>query len=238
MKRPVWTEMVWMAALGVGFVLTGVLSMRQPKEGSLNEIGTASDTSVNQETDFSQGMNSGENSAVTLSDTKTVLETEISKDAGHEYIPQTRPPEVAGNYTLPESAQLEDGSIGQLIIEKIDVSAPVYETDDEMEAMRKGIAHYKISSAWDGNVGLCAHNGTASYCWFRDLHQLKAGDEVVYKTALGNRIYLVSTVKEVSETDWSMLGRTDDNRLTMTTCIDGKPDKRLCVQAIEKGDDV
>ena len=236
MKRPVWTGMLWMAALGIGLVLTGILSMRQPKEGSLNEISTVSNALTNQKENFSHGMNSGESSAVTLSDTKTVLEAEISKDAGHEYVPQTKPPETAGNYTLPKSAQLEDGSIGQLIIEKIDVSAPVYETDDEMEAMKKGVAHYKISSAWDGNVGLCAHNGTASYCWFHDLHKLKVGDEVVYKTALGSRIYLVSTVKEISETDWSMLGRTDDNRLTMTTCIDGKPDKRLCVQATEKED--
>ncbi|MCI8602493.1 MAG: class D sortase, partial [Oscillospiraceae bacterium] len=148
---------------------------------------------------------------------------------------QTKPPQPSG-YTLPELAQFSDGSIGQLIIQKIDVSAPVYETDDEMEAMKKGVAHYKISSAWDGNVGLCAHNGTASYCWFHDLNKLEVGDKVVYKTALGSRIYLVSTVTEISETDWSMLARTDDNRLTMTTCIDGKPDKRLCVQATEKED--
>ena len=237
MRKRFWPEIVGMAALGVGLALTGVLSIRQPKEANPNEIGSISDVSTNKNDGFAVEMNSEENSAITLSDTKSVLEAEISTVNGHEYVPQTKPPEPDG-YTLPESAQLENGSIGQLIIEKIDVSAPVYETDDEMEAMRKGVAHYKISSAWDGNVGLCAHNGTASYCWFRDLHKLRVGDEVVYKTALGSRIYLVSTVKEVSETDWSMLGRTDDNRLTMTTCIDGKPDRRLCVQATEKGDDV
>lgn len=31
----------------------------------------------------------------------------------------------------------------------------------------------------------------------------------------------------------SMLGRTEDNRITMTTCMDEKPSKRLCVQAVE-----
>lgn len=236
MKRPVWTGIVGMAALGAGLVLIGALSMHQPKERDVNEIGTTSDSVTNQNGGSSAGMNVQENAAVTLSDTKTVLEAEISSTVGDDYVPQTKPPEPAGSYTLPESAQLENGSIGQLIIQKIDVSAPVYETDDEMEAMRKGVAHYKISSAWDGNIGLCAHNGTASYCWFHDLNKLEIGDEVVYKTALGSRIYLVSTVTEISETDWSMLGRTDDNRLTMTTCIDGKPDRRLCVQAIEKED--
>ena len=150
------------------------------------------------------------------------------------FVPQTDPDIAdAGNYTLPEKTEMEDGSIGVLTIESIGVSAPVYETDDEMEAMRKGIAHYKTTSAWNGNIGLCAHNGTASYCWFRDLHKVEKGDMVTYQTALGTRTYEVSEIKEIEETDWFMLGRTEDNRITMTTCIDDKPSKRLVVQAVE-----
>ena len=151
------------------------------------------------------------------------------------FVPQTDPDDAAdaGNYTLPEKAELKDGSIGVLTIDSIGVSAPVYETDDEMEAMRKGIAHYKTTSAWSGNIGLCAHNGNASYCWFHDLHKLEKGDVVTYQTALGTRTYEVSEIKEIEETDWSMLGRTEDNRITMTTCMDEKPSKRLCVQAVE-----
>lgn len=151
------------------------------------------------------------------------------------FVPQTDPDDAAdaGNYTLPEKAELKDGSIGVLTIDSIGVSAPVYETDDEMEAMRKGIAHYKTTSAWSGNIGLCAHNGTASYCWFHDLHKVEKGDVVTYQTALGTRTYEVTEIKEIDETDWSMLGRTEDNRITMTTCIDGKPSKRLVVQAVE-----
>ena len=152
------------------------------------------------------------------------------------FVPQTDPDQVknTGNYTLPEKAEMKDGSIGVLTIESIGVSAPVYETDNEMEAMRKGIAHYQTTSAWNGNIGLCSHNGTASYCWFRDLHKLEKGDVVTYQTALGTRTYEVSEIKEIEETDWSMLGRTEDNRITMTTCIDEKPSKRLVVQAVEQ----
>lgn len=173
----------------------------------------------------------------------TVIEPETAENSGGKedviaeaavFVPQTDPDVAdAGNYTLPEKAELKDGSIGVLTIESIGVSAPVYETDDEMEAMRKGIAHYKTTSAWNGNIGLCAHNGTASYCWFRDLHKVEKGDKVTYQTALGTRTYQVSEIKEIEETDWSMLGRTEDNRITMTTCIDDKPSKRLVVQAVE-----
>lgn len=173
-----------------------------------------------------------------------MIEPEAVKNSGGKedviteaavFVPQTDPDDAAdaGNYTLPEKAELKDGSIGVLTIDSIGVSAPVYETDDEMEAMRKGIAHYKTTSAWNGNIGLCAHNGTASYCWFRDLHKVEKGDKVTYQTALGTRTYQVSEIKEIEETDWSMLGRTEDNRITMTTCIDDKPSKRLVVQAVE-----
>ena len=85
-------------------------------------------------------------------DGATVIQTENPEGKEEEtaaFVPQTDP-DVAdtGNYTLPEKAELKDGSIGVLTIESIGVSAPVYETDDEMEAMRKGIAHYKTTSAW------------------------------------------------------------------------------------------
>ena len=175
----------------------------------------------------------------------TVIEPETAENSGGKedplaeaavFVPQTDPDDAAdtGNYTLPEMAALKDGSIGVLTIDSIGVSAPVYETDDEMEAMRKGIAHYKTTSAWNGNIGMCAHNGNASYCWFHDLHKVEKGDIVTYRTALGTRTYEVSEIKEIDETDWSMLGRTEDNRITMTTCIDGKPSKRLVVQAVEQ----
>ena len=174
----------------------------------------------------------------------TVIEPETTEESGGKdeklseaavFVPQTDSDQVenTGNYTLPEKAEMKDGSIGVLTIEAIGVSAPVYETDDEMDAIRKGIAHYKTTSAWNGNIGVCAHNGNASYCWFHDLYKLEKGDMVIYQTALGTRTYEVLEIREIEETDWSMLGRTEDNRITMTTCIDGKPSKRLVVQAVE-----
>ena len=76
-----------------------------------------------------------------------------------------------------------------------------------------------------------ATSGAVAY--FRDIHKLEKGDVLSYKTALGEREYTVSEVKEIPEDDWSFLGRTDDNRLTLITCITGKPSMRLLVQATE-----
>ena len=38
---------------------------------------------------------------------------------------------------------------------------------------------------------------------------------------------------EIDSYDWSCLNSTNDNRITLITCIDDKPDKRLVVQAVE-----
>ena len=105
-----------------------------------------------------------------------------------------------------------------------------------MESMTKGVAHFAVTSAWDGNIGFASHNvaPAGAVAYFRDIHQLAEGDIVRYKTALGEREYRVTEVKEISEDDWSALGRTEDNRLTLITCITGKPNMRLMVQAVEE----
>lgn len=139
-----------------------------------------------------------------------------------------------GGFTLP--APMDGESIGVLTIPDIGLSVRVYESDDEMADMTKGAAHFKSTSAWDGNVGLSAHNinlnGSAGY--FLNLYKLQKGAVIKYETALGKREYAVESVTEISETDWSRLGRTQDNRITLITCITGKPSLRLCVQAVEK----
>ena len=143
----------------------------------------------------------------------------------------------AGNHTPIEQAQMADGSLGVLTIEKIDLSVNVYEGPDQIEDMSKGAAHFPHTSAWDGNVGLSAHNinfdGTDGF--FKNLYQLAEGDEITYRCELGERVYTVETVKTIDAADWSPLGHTNENRLTLITCISGKPEQRLCVQAVEQG---
>jgi len=141
-----------------------------------------------------------------------------------------------GNYTLPEQAQMSDGSIGVLTIPKLSLSVNVFETGDEMEAMTKGLAHFKTTSAWSGNIGLAGHNVNPNLTdgFFKDIHTLKEGDVLTYKTALGTRSYAVTTIKEIAASDWSYLGRMEENKLTLITCITGKPNSRLVVQASEK----
>lgn len=124
-------------------------------------------------------------------------------------------------------------SIGVLTIEKIGISVQVYDSENTMEDMKKGASHYRISSYWDGNICMAAHIGNASYSYFERLKELKAGDIIEYETTLGTRRYKVDDVRIITDEDWSVIERTEENRITLTTCIAGNDNSRLCVRAIE-----
>lgn len=70
--------------------------------------------------------------------------------------------------------------------------------------------------------------------YFEKIKDLKLGDEIYYKTQYGTKTYEVILSTIIDETDWSYLQETEENKITLITCVRNKPNKRLCVQAIEK----
>lgn len=124
-----------------------------------------------------------------------------------------------------------DGSIGILQIPSLSISMKVWEGETN-DSMAKGLGHYSSTSGWDGNVGICGHNRGAKYV-IGGIKDLKLGDTIKYTTNLGTRTYAVTFVGTISYTDWSYLGATSDNRITITTCLANQPTVRICVQAIE-----
>lgn len=98
------------------------------------------------------------------------------------------------------------------------------------DALAQGIGLFEHSSILQGNVCLAGHNTTR---FFANLKDVKQGDRIKYSSCLGNKEYEVTTIKQIEETDWSMLEDTEDNRLTIITCVKGQKNLRLCVQALE-----
>lgn len=119
--------------------------------------------------------------------------------------------------------------IGTIKIDKINFEGLVYE-GTSLETLKKGVGHFETSPYFDGNVCLAAHN--TSKFWAK-LNTLKTGDKISYVTFLGTKEYEVFDMLQIEETDWSKLEDTDENILTLITCIKGNKPKRLCVQAIE-----
>ena len=172
------------------------------------------------------------NTAITRAEAVTML-TKVMQKYGWSQEPLTSV--TIGNITnpLPVPAEMPYEIIGYLTIPSIGLKDNPVRDGATMENMKISIAHYAETSIWDGNIGLCAHNRDYTYD-FRDLHKVSIGDEVIYRTRFGTRRYRIDVKIEIAEDDWSYLGKYSEvNKITMTTCVAGVANKRLCVQGTE-----
>ena len=138
------------------------------------------------------------------------------------------------NVIYEKEERIKDESVlGILTIEKINLKGTVKEGSTE-EVLKEYIGHISETAKFDGNIGLAAHNRGNKYSYFARINELEKGDKITYKTKFYERTYVVTKKIVIYDTDWSYLGTTKDNRITMITCIKDKPNQRLCVQAIEE----
>lgn len=124
----------------------------------------------------------------------------------------------------------ETNVIGTLEIPSINLKLSIAE-GIENDVIAKYVGHFPSTALINGNVGLAGHNTNE---FFANLKKIKKGDEIIYNFLLGSKTYIVNTIVEIQEDDWSYLEDTEDNRITLITCIKNQPTKRLCIQAVEK----
>ena len=163
----------------------------------------------------------------------TSISGEYGLSGGFYDFPATAAPPVLSvpAYTGVDGMWRKDGSIGTLKIPSLNINMKVWEGETRA-SMAKGLGHYSSTSGWDGNIGICGHNRGAKYN-IGSIRNLEIGDNITYSTVYGTRTYAVILVKTISDSDWSYLQATADNRITITTCLANQPSKRVCVQAEE-----
>lgn len=126
-----------------------------------------------------------------------------------------------------------DDEIGTLTIPDILLdNAPIRESV-ELSTLAKTIGHFPSTSIYEGNVGLASHNSGNEGDFFKNLKKIKIGSEIYYQTNYGTKRYVVTVKEIIDEENWDYLKATEDNRITLITCVSGQKEKRLCVQAIE-----
>ena len=118
-------------------------------------------------------------------------------------------------------------------IDSINLIAPIKDGVDD-ETLAKYVGHFKETSLNVGNVGLAAHNRGYEENYFENLKDVKKGDEIKYIYENISKIYVVDTIEVIRNTDWSYLENTDENKITLITCVENEPKFRRCVQATEK----
>lgn len=119
--------------------------------------------------------------------------------------------------------------LGIIKIEDIDFEGIIYEGTTQ-DILKVGVGHFEDTPNFDGNVCLAAHN--TNKFWAK-LKNLKNESKIIYTSYLGKREYEVFLSKQIEETDFTLLKNTEENIITLITCVKGKKEKRLCVQAGE-----
>lgn len=134
-----------------------------------------------------------------------------------------------------EQEEITDNSIiGALTIPKINLVDVKICEGVELEVLSNSIGHFESTNIYEGNVGLASHNAGTKANYFADINKLEKGDEIYYKTRYGTKVYEVEEISEIESTDWGKLEDTEDNKITLITCISGNTNIRLCVQGVEK----
>ncbi len=141
-------------------------------------------------------------------------------------------PEYDGIVYDNEENVINEDILGILTIEKIGLKASVKE-GSKKSILKEYIGHIENTSIYDGNIGLAGHNRGYKNSYFARINELEIGDGIMYKTKFYTRNYKVDNIQVIFETDWNLLQNTEENKLTLITCIPNKKNQRLCVQATE-----
>ena len=118
-------------------------------------------------------------------------------------------------------------------IKSISLKAPIKETTN-MNILENYVGHFENTATTLGNIGLAAHNSGYKNNYFKNLDNVKKGDEIIYKYNNFEKNYIINKKEIIKNTDWSYLEKQEKNVITLITCINSKPEFRLCVQGIEK----
>ena len=102
------------------------------------------------------------------------------------------------------------------------------------EVMNTYIGHFKESAKKEGNICLAAHNRGYPVNYFQNLKLLKKGDKIEYKYQNFKKEYEVTENYIIKDTDWSCMEKTEENEITLITCIENEPEYRRCIKGIEK----
>lgn len=121
----------------------------------------------------------------------------------------------------------------KIIIPKISLEAEICEGTSK-KVMDEYVGHFEETSLKSGNIGLAAHNRGYEVNYFENIKKLQIGDEIIYKYYDFEKTYKVSKNIIITDEDWSFLEETEENTITLITCIENQPEYRRCVQAIEE----
>jgi len=156
---------------------------------------------------------------------KWALEHILPGDPTTVAAPTRRPPDSA-----------EGGLVGRIDIPRLDLSVVVFEGTSD-ETLARGVGHLRGSAGPGerGNLVLAGHRDT----FFRELRNIRQGDEVNVMGPQGEFEYQVESIAIVEPDQTEVLKPSDGSTLTLITCYPfryiGNAPQRFIVRASKVG---
>jgi len=117
--------------------------------------------------------------------------------------------------SLSGRAAREGDVLGRIHIPRVRVSVAILQ-GTRPRTLRLGVGHILGTPlpGESGNAGIAGHRDT----WFRNLKDIRAGDDIQIETVAGLSHYQVDWVRVVAPNDTSVLAPSVDSAITLVTC--------------------
>jgi len=132
-------------------------------------------------------------------------------------IPEHLRPLVQSLANIPVPTQGPEQAV-RIQIPEIRIDAPIVQGDG-WEQLKKGVGQHvgTVNPGEDGNLVLSAHNDIFGEI-FRDLDQLKPGDQIIIFTSQRSYSYVVIDTQVVEPTAVEVMGPTSKPTVTLISC--------------------
>jgi sortase A len=127
--------------------------------------------------------------------------------------------EIKGGGPSADSASgrpVKEGEVlGRIDIPRIGVTVAILQ-GTKSKTLRLGVGHIEGTPlpGEGGNVGIAGHRDT----WFRNLKDIRTGDDIQIETAAGLSQYKVDWVQIVAPNDLGVLAPSTESAITLVTC--------------------
>ena len=138
---------------------------------------------------------------------------------------------------IENDKSLVDDSIGQIIIEKININSKLYKIDSPKNNIENNITILKGSiepEKEDSIVFIAAHSGYGEKAFFKDLDKLDIEDKIILSYKNIDYIYKVKNKWETNKDGDIEVQKEDEKQLILTTCSPKDKTKQLIINCIEK----
>lgn len=138
---------------------------------------------------------------------------------------------------IPQTYKLKSNKQEKMIwkieIPKINLNAEIKDGVDQ-ENLNKYVGHFTESGYISGNICLAGHNRGYKVNYFQNLKDLEIGDKIIYQYKNIKLVYIVKVIKIIKDTDIDVINQSKENKITLITCVENKPELRRCIQGMLK----